>query len=122
MNVHSYCVNVGATFLGEGEFNVIISVDFLFGQGGKSGKFLVLTMVCQWPGHVVLEALQIMDDLLCICTFPLHSLYLFDPTNHSCYSRRHLDTLCGKSQQFIMVDWVQIFFLVKMLSLLLCFV
>ena len=38
MNMQSYCVNVGATFLGEGEFNVIISVDFLIGQGGETGK------------------------------------------------------------------------------------
>ena len=39
MNRGSYCVNVGATFLGEGEFNVIILVDFLIGQGGETGKF-----------------------------------------------------------------------------------
>ena len=40
MNMWSYCVNVvGATFLGEGEFNFIISVDFLIGQGGETGKF-----------------------------------------------------------------------------------
>jgi len=101
VNMWSYCVNVvGATFLGEGEFKVIILVDFLIGQGSKTSKLpFCLTMVCQWQGCVILEELQMMDDLLCICTFPLHSLYLFDPTNHSCYKRRHLDTLCGDQSQ-----------------------
>ena len=39
MNMLSYYVNVGATFLGEGEFNVIILVGFLIGCSGETGKF-----------------------------------------------------------------------------------
>ena len=33
-----YCVDVEATFLGEGEFNVVTSVDFLIGQGGETDE------------------------------------------------------------------------------------
>ena len=81
----------------------------------------VLTKVCQWPEPVILEELQMMDDLLCICTFPfhlstLHLLDLFDPTDHNCYKRRQwilcvvistkIPTICdGQSDTNFLSQW-----------------
>ena len=64
----------------------------------------ILTKVSPLTRPVVVVESWMMDALLCIWIFSSHVLafcllHLFDPTDHSCYKRRLLDTSC--------CDWCQ---------------